>query len=203
MPSGGTAPEQVAVSIAKFFDRSIRPPRGGWHYNIPGGTLLERHSESEIIAAVKKWRQNNGSFVSDLDIERELWNYYCNREPVRCKAAKSDFVPDPVPAGPVEVTREMQGPPIWLFLNTIAVQWTPELHDYFLRTVDTLSAIMVCPLCIQEWQTLCRTRNPRLITSRLGACQWVNAVHNEVNFRVGKSAYPYSRMVSEFGAPLP
>lgn len=203
MPSGGKALLQVANSIAKFWDRNIRPPKGGWHYNLPGNVTLEKHSESEIFEAVKKWRKNNGTFTSDIDIERELWTYYCNREPKRCKATLADSVtPSPAPDGPVEVTKEMQGPPIWTFLNTLAVQWTPSLQDYFLTTVNVISAIMVCPICQHEWQIIVRQRNPDRISSRLEACKWINDVHNQVNARVGKRAYPYSRMVTEYGAPL-
>jgi hypothetical protein len=204
MPSGGKVSPQVADSIAKFWDRQIKPPKGGWHYNLSGNVTLERHSEAEIHAAVKQWRQNNQTFASDLDIERELWVYYCNREPKRCKNAMAEHSATVKSANaPVEVTKEMQGPPIWTFLNTLAVQWQPALADYFLHTVDTISAILVCPICQTEWQTLLRNRNPRNISSKLEACIWVNAVHNEVNARVGKPAYPYSRMVTDWGAPLP
>jgi hypothetical protein len=130
--------------------------------------------------------------------------YYCNREPKRCKNAMAEHSATVKSANaPVEVTKEMQGPPIWTFLNTLAVQWQPALADYFLHTVDTISAILVCPICQTEWQTLLRNRNPRNISSKLEACIWVNAVHNEVNARVGKPAYPYSRMVTDWGAPLP
>ena len=202
MPSGVKAPFQVADSIAKFFDRQIKPPKGGWHFNLSGGVTLERHSESDILSALKAWRQNNRTFVSDLDLERELWTYYCSREPSRCKPALSDAsVQQSVTTGPVEVTKEMQGPPIWLFLNTLAAQWTPQLHDFFLSVCDNLSAILVCPICRSEWQRLCRNNSPRELSTRYAVCQWVNAVHNEVNGRLGKQVYPYSRMITEFGAP--
>lgn len=204
MPSGTKAIDQVADSIAKFYDRQIKPPRGGWHFPLPRGVLIEKHSESDVIGEVKRWRKNNGTFVSDLDVEREVWNYYCNREPKRCKGAAADSAPR-ISAGatviPAEVTKELQGPPIWLFLNTLAVRWEPTLHDYFLHTIDAISVILECPICREEWRSLQTKRPATNISSKLEACQWVNAVHNEVNARIGKQAYPYSRMISEFGAP--
>lgn len=194
----------MADSIAKFYDRQIKPPRGGWHFPLSGGNTLSRHSESDILAELKRWRKQNGTFVSDLDLERELWNYYCSREPARCRATTADAqkVASVSVSGPVEVTKEMQGPPIWTFLNTLAVQWTPGLHDYFLATCDMLPAILVCPICTEEWRRLLRNRPPQALSTRFAVCQWLNAVHNEVNQRVNKPAYPYSRMVTEYGAPL-
>lgn len=204
MPCVCKVPDQVADSIAKFFDRQIKPPRGGWHFPLPGGNTLERHSEADVLSELKRWRKNNGTFVSDVDLERELWTYYCNREPARCRQTTFDAQPKitALGVGPVEVTKEMQGPPIWTYLNTLAVQWTPGLHDYFLATVDAIPAILVCPICTEEWRRLLRNRPPQGLGTRLAVCQWINAVHNEVNMRVNKPAYPYSRMVTEYGAPI-
>jgi len=192
-------------SVGKFYDRANRPPRGGWHFPIHGQTL-QKHSESEIFEGLKRWRKNNGTYISDLDIEREIWSYYCNREPQRCSAtapSSSSRTSGSGPVTPREVTKEMQGPPLWLFLNTLAVQWTPALHDYFLHTIDAVISILVCPLCRAEWRDVVRNTHADQISSASEACHWVNDRHNEINERLGKAYYPYSRMVREFGAPQP
>jgi hypothetical protein len=196
----------MADSIDKFFDRATRPPRGGWHFPIGGNNLIEKYSEQDVFESVKKWRKNNGTFVSDLDIERELWAYWCSRQPERCSTAPATSGSRQlVPGGalvPVEVTKEMQGPPMWEFLNVVAVQWTPALQDYFLHTCDAFVSLLVCPICRDEWREVLRKDPPAKITTRFEACQWTNRVHNEVNTRTGKQPFPYSRMVTEFGAPI-
>lgn len=195
-------PPALPDSIVKFHDAGIKPPKGGWHFAIAGQTFTG-NNESEVASKLKRWRTNNATFVSDLDIERELWAYWCGRQPQRCYAglpAKSHVERALKPA---EVTKELQGPPIWTFLNTLAVAWEPSLHPLFLHLCDSISIILVCPLCIAEWQRILRDNRPNDLSTRLEVCQWVNDAHNEVNARAGKPAYPYDAMVAHWGAPMP
>lgn len=188
--------------IPKFFNAGVKPPKGGWSFII-NGNQFSGSSESEVAGKLKKWRQNNLTFVSDLDIERELWAYWCNRQPERCYQRAEKTAPALGSVKPAELTKEIQGPPIWTFLNTLAVVWEPGLHPLFLNLCDSISIILQCPLCRQEWAAILRENRPTKLSSRSAVCHWVNDVHNQVNSRVGKPAYPYEQMVSQWGAPLP
>lgn len=189
-------------TIAKFFNAATKPPKGGWHFTL-GEQRFDGSSESEVAAKLKKWRRNNLTFVSDVDIERELWAYWCGRQPERCyqRVDQTQVVLGAVK--PAELTKQLQGPPIWTFLNTLAAVWEPGLHPLFLNLCDSISVILQCPLCRMEWQSILAEKRPTNLASRLEVCQWVNDVHNQVNSRAGKPNYPYEQMVSQWGAPLP
>lgn len=189
-------------TIAKFFDAATKPPKGGWHFTL-GELRFDGSNESEVMAKVKKWRQNNLTFVSDIDIEREVWAYWCARQPERCFQRGEKTAPALGTIKPAELTKQLQGPPIWTFLNTLAVVWEPGLHPLFLNLCDSISVILQCPVCRFEWQSILRTNRPTNLASRLEVCRWVNDVHNQVNRSAGKPAYPYEQMVSQWGAPLP
>lgn len=180
------------------------PPQGGWHFQI-NNERFEGSSESDVIEKVRRWLQNNGRYEGDAEIERSLWNYYCAREPERCKASatatRQVFVMPPALVIPREVTKELQGPPIWGFLNTLAVQWTPAMRDYFLHTVAMIPAILECPMCRDHFRKSVYDHPADVISSKLHACQWVNAIHNLANAAAGHPQYPYERMVMEWGAP--
>lgn len=187
--------------ITKFYDLGTRPPRGGFNYPV-GNEIIMKHSEGDVLDELRKYRKNNGTYVSDDELLREMWAYWCQREPTRCgmlpheaeEHAKRNLAPRPV-------TKELQGPPIWAFLNTLAVQWNDGLHPYFLATCNAILAMMECPDCRREWSQILRETPPTVVKTRLAACQWVNGVHNTVNRRRGVSEYPYDRMVREWGAP--
>lgn len=192
----------VSASIVKFFDVEIKPPRGGWNFPIGGETVLAR-SEGEIFDALKAWQKNNSTFVSDEATLREMWDYWCQRESTRCGMLPSDFKETAqARMVPRAITKELQGPPIWTFLNTLAAQWSPGLHPYFLDTCNAIHTILECPDCQREWRAIMHETPPTSIKSRLAACQWVNAAHNIVNRRRGVSEYSYARMVREWGAPI-
>lgn len=192
----------MSDSIVKFHDAHIRPPKGGWNYPI-GGRLVTKHSESEILTELVKWQKNNAQFVSEETAKAEMWAYWCQREPHRCGGPVPRFrAKAPPPVQPRDRTPEVQGPPIWTFLNTLAAAWTMQLHDYFLHTIDTISVILECPVCRHHWQEIVRENPPQQLKSRFEVCQWVNKMHNLVNGRIGKPIYTYLQMVQEFGAPL-
>lgn len=194
------------MNIGPFFDASIRPPRGGWHYPVGGAALGTFYSENEVLEAMEKWERNQPNPRTEAQLRQALWAYYCEREPHRC-GGKPENPGAKVSAGvylplePSEITKEMQGPPIWLFLNTLAAVWTPGLHHYFLATVDAIGAMLVCAKCQQEWRSLRREIPPEPLASRFAVCQWVNTVHNRVNAKAGKPHFPYTEMVVKFGAP--
>lgn len=201
MPLRLQLPLLVPDSIVKHFDTEIRPPRGGWSYPI-AGEIVTKYSEGAIVGELKRWRVNNNTFVSDEALMREVWQYWCDREPERCGQLPGASSGSARLFQPRPVTKELQGPPIWTFLNTIAVQWTEGLHPYFLATCNAILGVLECPDCRGEWRRLLNDYPPASIASRVAACQWVNLVHNEVNKRKGGSIYPYQRMVTEWGAPL-
>lgn len=188
----------------RFFDSATRPPKHGWHFPI-NGQVVAASSESAIHAAISKWQRNNGQFISDQAITAAMWSYYCSREPERC-GMESAPAATGLPTGPLvraNVTPELQGPPIWLFLNTLAVQWTAGMHGYFLATCDVIVNILECPICRDEWRKILADRPPAGLTSKLAVCDWVNTAHNLVNARTGKQQFPYAEMVRKFGAPMP
>lgn len=193
----------MAGSIVKFFNAHVIPPRGGWSFPI-NGQLVERHTESDIHAEVKRWRQNNGTFVSDEEITRELWAYYCKNQPERCGlSAKQVASTAASEVTPRDLTKEVIGPWIWQFLNLAAVRWQPGTHGFFLDLCDQIIVLLDCPICRNEWGHILHSRSPGPIKTRVQACEWANWAHNQVNARIGKNTYPYSRMVAEYGAPMP
>ena len=190
--------------MTKFFDAHIRPPKGGWNYPL-NGELITAYGEGELIEHIAKWQRNNGQFVSEDAIRELIWDYFCRREPDRCGMhGVAPMSEETTPVGeliPAEKTPERQGPPIWTFLNTLAAQWNPGLHHYFMATMDAIIVILECPICRDEWRKLLFQYPPDKLGTRLAVCQWVNARHNDVNARKGKQLYPYSKMVTEYGAP--
>lgn len=191
----------MADSIAKFHDAQVRPPRGGWAFPI-GGQLVEKHSEADILEAAKAYRKNNGTYVSDEAITREMWAYWCSRQPERCGATPAEAAAT-VPLVPRDLKPEVMGPWIWQFLNLAAARWNPSLHGWFIDLCDTILMLLDCPVCRSEWSEILQTRSPGGLDSRLAVCQWVNWAHNQVNSRKGKAEYAYLRMVTEYGAPMP
>lgn len=195
--------------MTRFFDAHVRPPRGGWNFPI-SGQLVSAHSESEILGILRKFRKNNGTYRDDAALSEELWSYYCQREPDRCgtdgKAVPVFNVPEVTPLShliPAEKTPELQGPPTWTWLNTLAAQWNPGLHNYFMATCDAIIVVLECPICRDEWRKILAETPPSGLASRVAVCQWVNAAHNAVNARKGKAQYPYSKMIVNWGAPIP
>lgn len=189
-----------SLDIVKFTDRHVRPPRGQWSFPIQG-ELVTRYSEGEIIGEIRKWRQNNGTYIDDAAIERELWEYYCSRETKRCagyqpRASQAQAV---APIVPRELTPEVQGPWIWQALNMAAVKFR---KDFFLTLCDEVSFWLECPKCRNEWRSLLQEDPPEKLTSAKEACAWINKQHNRVNRRIGKAEFPYTEMVKIYGAPL-
>lgn len=185
--------------MTKFFDAATRPPRGGWSFMI-AGARVDRYSETEILSALRAWRVNNGTFQSEIALQEELWTYYCSREPERCGAKRGTVAETPL--APRELTKEVIGPWIWQFLNLAAVRWHPGMKDWFLSLCDMIIVLLDCPICRDEWRVLLAEHPPLDLSTRLQVCQWVNYVHERVNAKLGKSPYPYERMVREYGAPL-
>lgn len=193
------------ATVLKFRDLDVRPPKGGWGPVIQAITKQSPtiYTEADAIEFIAKWRRNNGTFVSELDIEREIWAWLCEAEPARCGQAGVPVSRRNAPKiEPRERTPQVQGPPIWTFLNTLAAAWTPTLHDYLLTTCDAIGAILDCPTCREHWRELLRELPPRDLNTRYAVCRWVNDIHNRVNQIAGHPFYPYERMVTEFGAPI-
>jgi len=188
----------VADSTVKFFDAHVRPPRGGWTFTI-AGRKVEKHSESEVISELRKWRQNNNTYVDDESLSREVWGYYCSREPERCGQSASNVSPTAIV--PKDLTPEVVGPIIWKHLNLSAARWNPGLREWFLSYLDIISVLIECPVCQNEWRSIVSEKSPVTLNSRLSVCQWVNWAHNRVNSKRGKSQFSYERMVIEYGAP--
>ena len=82
MPVIQTIHTTMADFVAKFYDSEQRPPRGGWSVSI-SGMAFSGFSESQVREAVKSWRVNNGTFVSDHEIMREIWEIWRKNEPER------------------------------------------------------------------------------------------------------------------------
>lgn len=191
------------ASIVKFYDAHVRPPRGGWNFMI-GGELVQKHSEADIIDEVKRYRRNNGTFTSEDDISRELWAYWCSRQPERCGQSKKpeDTATRAIPT-PRDLTPAVMGPWVWQFLNLAAARWTPMLHGWFLELCDTILVLLECPICRSEWSSILQRRSPARLETRLAVCQWVLWAHNEVNAKKGKPEYRYEQMILDYGAPTP
>ena len=185
--------------MTKFFDAATKPPKGGWHFNI-GGVRVEKYSESEILAELRKWRQNNGTYKGEDALVAELWTYYCGREPQRCKFGEPTVQAITPQASAVsrDLTPAVYGPWIWRFLNLAAVKFDRE---FFLRLCDQIIVMLDCPLCREEWRHILATEPPITLSDAREACEWVNRNHNRVNAKLGKQLFSYAQMMSEYGAP--
>lgn len=176
----------------------------GWHYfSNPRdvGTYFRESGPNEVFETVKRLRRNNGTFVSDVDIWRELWTYWCGKEPGRC--GQEAVSPAPGQIAPREMTKEFWGPILWMAINLHAVRFEAIGKAGFLRFLGSVSTLMTCPECIAHWQNILATRPPGTANNTLEACIWANDVHNLVNASRGAPIYPYERMVLEYGAPTP
>lgn len=175
---------------------------GGWHYfydPADGATMFKMASASEVIDELRRYRTNNRTLTGKE--EEEVWGYYCSRHPERC----GQVVPagGPVPFLPRDQTPEFFGPIIWRFLNLAATRFDVIGRDFFLATLLKTYDLMTCPDCREHWNEILGKENPSEIRDTKSACAWVNRIHNLVNARTGKAPYPYARMVTEYGAPLP
>lgn len=184
--------------IVKFYDRDVKPPKGGWHY-VVNGQRIEGHSEGEVIGRIKQVRVNNGTYVSDKAIEAELWDYLCSRQPERC--GRVNRAPDQQRYQniyPRDITPAVYGPWIWQFLNFAAVRFD---RDFFLHLCQQLVRMIDCPECRSEWQSILSADSPKDLSNAFEASHWVNKQHNRVNRKLGKPEYPYVAMIREYGAP--
>lgn len=189
-------------SIAKFWNRNTVPPRNGWHFTV-GGQQITRYSENEILQELRQWRKNNGTYVSDAALEKEIWDYYCSREPERCGTATvANRSTATVTLVHKELSKEEIGRILWRHLNLFAASWTPQLKGLFVQNVDVMLLLLSCPVCQNEWRQVVRDNPPHSISSRFQACQWAWNVHDQVNLRLGKTRYSYQQAAAEYGFPL-
>lgn len=190
-------------SIAKYFNANERPPVGGWHYFYDSqnrSTYFKAGSAEEVMQILAKYRKNNGTFVSAVDIEREVWVYWCSLDPVRCGQSQGSEIRENGPLQPRDVPKEVWGPILWKFLNHAAVHYS---HGWFEGVIrEMASRLITCPDCRQEFFRLLEKYPISAVRDQKSACLWVNTVHNAVNARIGKAQYPYERAVREYGFPL-
>jgi len=147
-------------------------------------------------------RKNNGSYVNEASIEAELWDYFCSREPVRCGKMPHEVAAMSKPLKSREITKELQGGPIWTFLNTLAAVWEEGLHPYFLATCNAIVSILECPDCQREWRLILKETPPSGLKNKLSVCRWVWNAHNTVRRRIGRADYPWEAAVKEWGFPV-
>lgn len=194
----------MADSIAKFHDIAERPPKGGWHYFYNPNdrdTYFRKASPADVFTELKRYRTNNATFVSDIDLERELWVYWCSLHPERCGQASAP-VADAVAMLPKDQDPLFFGPIIWRMMNLAATRIEFTGRDFFLNFLGQVVNLMTCPDCRAEWAEILASDSPMAIVTAKDASVWVNRVHNRVNAKKGKMEYPYSRMVTDYGAPL-
>jgi hypothetical protein len=71
----------------RFHNPESSPPPGGWYYFLDFArpdTRVSGYSPPEVFAQVKTWRQNNGRFTTDAELDAELWAFWCGLQPQRC-----------------------------------------------------------------------------------------------------------------------
>lgn len=195
----------MADSTPKFYDASERSPIGGWHYFYDpsdGSTMFKLSSPEEVIDELVRFRTNNRALTSRAEIEEELWKYWCSRQPERCGQTLG-INEKATPFLPLDQTPEFFGPIIWRALNLAATRFEFIGRDTFLLIVGNVYNLMGCPDCRAHWMEILNANSPVSIFDAKDACLWVNRVHNLVNVSKGKAIYPYEKMVTEYGAPLP
>lgn len=187
----------MASSIVKFFDAHSRPPRGGYLVTIEG-LDFSGNDESQVQQQVSQWRRNNGTFTSEEDISAELWRYWCNRDPERCRVSggKPDGTVEPKPR-PVEARPEVirrgryassmdtEGPRLWAQLHVEALGAELDPPGYrtakFSYFVSRWAASIHCDKCRSTF-SLILARMPIPASQFF---EWSVAVHNAVNAEPG------------------
>lgn len=195
------------TSITKFFNAAERPPIMGWHYYRDLNdreTYFRKDSAEGVLEELKRQRVNNGKFVSDFDLWRELWDYWCSREPTRCGYSERTPAAE-LPAGPLiprDINPPFFGPIIWRMMNLVAARFDAVGHAQWLDFINIIHPTMTCPDCRQEWRKIVREHPPGDVHTTREACEWACRVHNIVNDRRGAPQYHYSRGVVEYGWPV-
>lgn len=187
----------VPASIPKFFDPERPPSPGGWRYWLDPDSRqypIQAYSAAGVFDEIKRYEQNNGKYVSDDSIWRRLWAYWCSLEPARCgKETAPAVTPAAMPG------KEVWGPILWRMLNWAAVNYSPSFFSVLVTEMRL--RLIVCPECAEHFDEIL-ARNPvRVFANSKQACQWVNAVHNSVNLKIGKPIYPYGQGIAEYGFP--
>lgn len=173
----------MSKPVPRFFDSDVRPPRGGWSAVIEGNTFPESGSagsEGDTLMAVKAWRQNNGTYTSDGDIMRELWDYWRSREPERAVS---------VPAPPAPRRREptgFRGAHLWIELHRWALRGGPGGK----RWLEIFANQVTCDECRRHWITLITENPPPLDDGPDALFRWSVDRHNDVNRVLGKRELP-------------
>jgi hypothetical protein len=196
------------TSITKFYDAAERPPIMGWHYyDDPNdrGTYFREASADAVFERVKRLRVNNAKHVSDFDLWRELWSYWCSREPKRCGQDATEYAVAGVSPGPLvprDINPPFFGPIIWRMMNLLAARFDSTTPQFFRDFLYEVTPVMTCPACRQEWAKILLDYSPESVRTAREACEWVNRAHNIVNERRGSARYSYEQGVAEYGWPV-
>ncbi len=184
-------------SIPKFFDLPRPPINGGWHYWLDEGKSFPVNggTPEQVHAQVKLYRSNNRLPNSDDEtIWRELWAYWCSREPERCHIKRGKAVdPEKLPG------KEVWGPIIWRFLNWAAVNYSGAFFTMLVN--ETRQRLVICPDCRRHFEELLVRHPLSQVRDAKTACIWIHTVHNAVNRSIGKPEFSYEDFVQHYGAP--
>lgn len=193
----------MAEPIPIFFDPERPPAGGGWSYPYDPSRpqeVIQGYSADYVIQQVQRFRQNNGLPSSVEDITREVWAYWCEREPGRCSNLQAAATP-PTANGQRVITKEFAGPIIWRHLNLAAAQYDEIGHNVFASVVASVAPMVTCPTCKAHWNRTLAEIPMEAVNSARTACQWVLSAHNAANRVAGKPPYNYQQGVADFGWP--
>lgn len=102
-----------------------------------------------------------------------------------CKMIPEDYYRD-IQNMDVSVYRRpsVWGPPLWMFLHTIALVYPPnptqDDKKWYLRFFNTLPHVLPCSTCRSHLESYIR-ENPVILISRAHLVQYVFDLHNHVN----------------------
>lgn len=197
MPQADPHLQNMAASIVKFFDSAERPPRGGWVATIRGREYVA-NTESGVVDAVRDTWINNGTYRDDSEIRAELWQFWCAREPDRCRqpgAAHAGYATTSVVSvdgsQPAD-WKTSDGPKAWAKFHFYAAALYKQgsIDEMAVRRwLELFRREIACFDCRQSWE-LDIAKLPPAFSTAQAFFEWSVAIHNAVNSRVGHPQFP-------------
>lgn len=93
---------------------------------------------------------------------------------------------------------EVWGPPIWLFLHSLAAKLKDEMYVYIgndlFNMIKRITAYLPCPDCSQHAVAFLSSVKPATINTKTDLIRVLYLFHNSVNVRKSKTLYNFSEL---------
>lgn len=183
----------MSETIAKFYDRNERPPRGGW-IAVVDGREYQAKSESDLADRIRLDWQNNGRPFRMADIYAAMWAWFRKMEPTRATTEIDAAQITSADGSRPHDWRTADGPAKWreLHLHASGLVRDGVLNEANERIwLASFSRSIGCLDCRLNWQTEL-AKLPPDYSSPEAFFAWTVAAHNAVNDRLGKPQFSLS-----------